>query len=69
MKTNKLAAMLLVASFALAGCGNNANKEAEPAETKVEEKATDAKESVDKKAEDKKDAIDEKAEDAKDAVR
>ena len=69
MKTNKLAAILLVASFALAGCGNNANKDAKPAdtsaETKVEEKAEDnkAEENKDEKAEDKKD---EKSEDKKD---
>ena len=59
MKTNKLAAMLLVASFALAGCGNNANKEAEPAETKVEEKPETQQEEVKKDEatteEDKKD--------------
>ena len=68
MKTNKLAAILLVASFALAGCGNNGEKDAKPAdtsaETKVEEKAED------NKAEDKKDekAEDKKAEDNKDAA-
>ena len=71
MKTNKIAAILLVASFALAGCGNNADT-TEPAdtsaETKVEEKADDAKATTDEKAEDAKEDIDQKADDAKNAV-
>ena len=53
MKTNKIAALLLVASFALAGCGNNTDKKAEPADTSAETKVEETKPAEENKDADK----------------
>ena len=64
----KFTALALALALGFTACGNEAEKKADEATTKVEEAATDAKDKAENAAEEAKDAAENAKEDAKDAA-